>query len=264
MVDCISFTGSTAVGKAIALQASTTLKRTILELGGKSVQLYLPDTFSAGNYDHVVYGAMTVFIANCGQGCALQTRMLVPEAHKAAVVAAVTTLAGSLPVGDPSDSANVIGPLISQEHRERVHRIVTESIKVGAKLTAGGRYPPGLKTGWFYEPTVLDVEDSNTPAVRQEIFGPVITIQGYRDIDHAIELANDGQYGLSGGIYTGDLKKGLSVAEKIRSGTVQINTTWASGYTPMGGIKQSGYGSERGVAGIRAFQYLKHLVIGSA
>jgi acyl-CoA reductase-like NAD-dependent aldehyde dehydrogenase len=144
-----------------------------------------------------------------------------------------------------------------------VHGIVTDSVDAGATLVTGGRRPEHLDRGWFYEPTVLDAPSNADPSAQREIFGPVVTVLGYRTIDEAISIANDHELGLSAGVYTDDLAQGLAIAERIRSGTVQVNTGMASGYTPMGGYKHSGYGRERGSAGIRAFQELKHVVIGS-
>ena len=261
-VDVVSFTGSTAVGRAIAAQAAPSLKRVILELGGKSAQLHLPDTFEGGGLGQVMPAAMTVFASHAGQGCSLQTRLLVPESKRAEVIDALAPAVAGLPIGDPSDPANLIGPLISAAQRDRVDGIVSDAIASDAKLVTGGRRPPQLERGWFYEPTLLDARSPDNPAATREIFGPVVTVLGYRDLEEAISIANHSEFGLSSGIYTGDLALGLSVAERMRSGTVQINTAWASGYTPMGGYKQSGYGRERGAAGIRAFQELKHVVVG--
>lgn len=262
-VDVVSFTGSTTVGRMVATQAAGTLKRVILELGGKSAQLHLPDTFADGSLGQVVPASMVVLGSHAGQGCALQTRLLVPEDQRAAAIEAVAAAAASLPIGDPSDPATVVGPLISEAQLDRVDGIVTAGVEAGARLVTGGRRPPGIDRGWFYEPTVLDAPTPDNPAAQREVFGPVLTVLGYRDVDDAVAIANRSELGLSGGVYTGDLALGLSVAERIRSGTVQVNTGWASGYTPMGGYKQSGYGRERGAAGIRAFQELKHVVVGS-
>jgi aldehyde dehydrogenase (NAD+) len=261
-VDVVSFTGSTTVGRAVAAQAAPTLKRVILELGGKSVQIHLPDALDQ-DLNGVVASSMVVFASHAGQGCALQTRLLVPEDRRAEVTEAVAAAASSLPVGDPADPAKLVGPLITAAQRDRVHGIVTDAVDAGARLVCGGKPPSELTTGWFYEPTVLDVPEPGNPVAQREVFGPVLAVLGYRDIEEAVAIANDSELGLSGGVYTGDLALGLSIAERIRSGTVQVNTGWASGYTPMGGYKQSGYGRERGAAGIRAFQELKHVVVGS-
>lgn len=261
-IDVVTFTGSSSVGSAVAAQAAPTLKRCILELGGKSIALHLPDVVEDGT-DGVVQAALTVFASHAGQGCALQTRLLVPEDRRTEVVEAIAAAAATLPVGDPSDPATVVGPLISRVQRERVDELVHRAVDDGARVAAGGKAPDHLDHGWYYEPTVLDAPDPMNPANRYEFFGPVVSVLGYSDLDDAVRIANASEYGLSGGIYTGDLALGLRLAERIRSGTVQVNTGLAAGYTPMGGYKQSGYGRERGTAGIRAFQELKHIVIGS-
>jgi aldehyde dehydrogenase (NAD+) len=261
-VDVVSFTGSTAVGRAVAAQAAPTLKRVILELGGKSVALHLPDVFDDG-VGGVVREAMTVFASHAGQGCALQTRVLVPEARRAEVVEALAAAAASLRIGRPSDATTVVGPLISELQRRRVDDLVRRAIGEGARCATGGRVPAGFDRGWFYEPTVLDAPDPMNSANQHEFFGPVVSVLGYRDLDDAVRIANATEYGLSGGIYTADLQLGLELAGRLRSGTVQVNTGLAAGYTPMGGLKQSGYGRERGAAGIREFQEMKHVVVGS-
>jgi aldehyde dehydrogenase (NAD+) len=262
-VDVISFTGSTTVGRQIAAQGAPTLKRLILELGGKSAQLHLPDTFEDGGIGDTVSASLAVFAAHAGQGCALQTRLLVPNDVRARVVDAVANLAKTLPIGDPSAASTLVGPLITSAHRDRVNEIVQASIGSGATLVTGGHAPAAVERGWFYEPTLLDAATPDDPSAQREIFGPVITVLGYKDLDEAVDIANATELGLSGGIYTNDLTLGLSLSSRLRSGTVQINTGWAAGYTPMGGMKQSGYGRERGSAGIRAFQELQHVVVGS-
>jgi len=262
-VDVISFTGSSTVGRAIAAQGATSLKRVILELGGKSVQLHLPDMVNDDSLGDVVAAGLTVFAAHAGQGCALQTRLLVPEAARGRVVEAVAAAAGSLPIGDPKLPTTLVGPLVSQAQRSKVDSIVQDAVAAGATLATGGRAPAHLERGWFYEPTLLDATDPNNPSAQIELFGPVVTVLGYRDLDEAVAITNNSELGLSAGIYTRDLAQGMKLAERFRTGTVQINTGWAAGYTPMGGYKQSGYGRERGAAGIRAFQELKHIVVGS-
>ena len=242
-VDVVSFTGSTAVGRAVAAQAAPTLKRVILELGGKSVALHLPDVLESG-VGGVVAAALTVFASHAGQGCALQTRVLVPEDRRLEVVDAIAAAAASLTIGAPSDAATMVGPLISETQRRRVDDLVHRGVAAGARLAAGGRAPAGMDQGWFYEPTVLDAPDPANPANQHEFFGPVVSVLGYRDLDDAVRIANATEYGLSGGIYTADLTLGLQLAGRLRSGTVQINTVFAAGYTPMGGYKQSGYGRE--------------------
>ncbi|NUU25635.1 MAG: aldehyde dehydrogenase family protein [Streptomycetaceae bacterium] len=261
-VDLVSFTGSTAVGRKIAAQAADTVKGLVLELGGKSVGLYLADALADGP-GRAVAGAVAMFASHSGQACAAQSRMLVPHASKAAVLDALRAASEGLVVGDPRDRATLLGPLITEAQRDRSARFVKEALAAGGRLVTGGGVPPGLDRGWYFQPTVLDIDDNANPAAREEIFGPVLTVQGYADVDEAVAIANDSPYGLSGGVYTDDLAAGIAVAERLRTGSVQVNTGCATSYTSAGGYGVSGIGRERGVAGIRAFQELKHIVVGS-
>jgi aldehyde dehydrogenase (NAD+) len=255
-VDCVSFTGSTAVGRQIAAQASPTVKRLVLELGGKSVQLHLPDAV-----DGVVAAVCTVFGSLAGQACAAQGRVLVPQDRVDEVVEQLVATTTALPVGDPRDPKTLVGPLISAAQRQRVLDLVAEGVAAGATIACGGGRPAHLDRGYYVEPTVLVVDDNANPVAQKEAFGPVVTVQGYRDLDHAVAIANDSEYGLSGAVYTSDLRAGLELAQRIRSGTVQVNRPAANAYTPMGGVKQSGIGRERGVAGLREYQEIKHIVV---
>jgi aldehyde dehydrogenase (NAD+) len=256
-VDCVSFTGSTTVGRQIAAQAAPTVKRMVLELGGKSVQLYLPDAL-----DRVGTGAATVFCSHSGQACTAQTRVLVPDDAVDAALEKIASIIPFLQVGDPGDDKTMIGPVISATQRDRIENLVAAGIKAGAVVVAGGKRPAGLERGYFFEPTVLRIDDNANPVAQQEVFGPVITVQGYRDLDEAVAIANDSEYGLGGGVYSADLNAGLAIANRIRSGTVQVNRSAPTAYTPTGGFKQSGIGRERGVAGLREYQEIKHVVVG--
>lgn len=257
-VDCVSFTGSTAVGRAIMAQAAPTVKRVLLELGGKSVQLYLDDAV-----ERAPMGCVSVFAAHSGQACVAPTRMLVPEDRKAEVLEKAAGVATMLTIGDPSDPSTVVGPLISAAQRERCERYVAAAVDAGATVVAGGRRPADQPRGYFFEPTVLDVPDNSNPAAQDEIFGPVICVLGYRDVDHAVEIANDSIFGLSGQVFGGDLALATSIAERIRAGAVQVNGGYSGAYASSGGYKQSGIGRERGVEGIRSFQQVKHLAVGN-
>ncbi|SHN75752.1 aldehyde dehydrogenase family protein [Cryptosporangium aurantiacum] len=257
-VDCVSFTGSTTVGRRIAAQAAPTVKRLVLELGGKSVQLYLPDAVG-----RVGAGVATVFASLSGQGCTAQTRVLVPREALDATLEQLAGTAAALPPGDPRDAKTLVGPLISAAQRERVEDLIAAGVGAGAKVIAGGGRPAGVDRGYYVEPTVLLVEDNGNPVAQREVFGPVVTVQPYRDTDEAIAIANDTEYGLGGGVYTADLPAGLALARRIRSGTVQVNRSAATAWTPTGGVKQSGVGRERGVAGLREYQEVKHVVVGA-
>jgi acyl-CoA reductase-like NAD-dependent aldehyde dehydrogenase len=256
-VDMVSFTGSTAVGRQILAQAAPTVKRVALELGGKSAQIYLPDALQ-----RVAQGAAQVVAMTAGQACVAATRMLVPQENKGEVLDAVSAAYSAIKVGPPSDPSALMGPLITAAQRERCERFVGLAEEHGGKVVCGGGRPPDLKRGYYFEPTVLDLPDNTNPAAQEEIFGPVLSVIGYDDIDDAVRIANDSVYGLSGQVYGADPAAATAVARRIRSGAVNVNTAMFSAYAPSGGYKQSGLGRERGIEGIRAFQEVKHLCIG--
>jgi len=256
-VDMVSFTGSTLAGRKILAQAAPTVKRVSLELGGKSAQIYLPDAI-----DKVAAGAAMVVMSTAGQACVAATRMLVPEEHRQQVVETVSGLYSTIKVGPPSAPDAMMGPVISAAARERCERIVAAAESDGGKVVCGGGRPAGLDRGYYFEPTVLDLPSNSNPAAQEEIFGPVIAVLGYRDIDHAVAIANDSIYGLSGQVYGADVTAAVAVARRLRTGAVNVNTTVFSAYAPSGGYKQSGLGRERGPDGIREFQEVKHMSIG--
>ena len=256
-VDMVSFTGSTAVGRQILAQAAPTVKRVALELGGKSAQIYLPDAVHRAGA-----GAAAVVAMTAGQACVAATRMFVPQAQKDEVLEAVTKSYAGITVGPPSDPTALMGPVITAAQRERCERFVALAEEHGGKVAHGGGRPDGIDRGYYFEPTVLDLPDNANPAAQEEIFGPVIGVIGYRDIDHAVEMANDSIYGLSGQVYGADASAATAVARRLRAGAVNVNTGMFSAYAPSGGYKQSGLGRERGIEGIRAFQEVKHVSIG--
>jgi acyl-CoA reductase-like NAD-dependent aldehyde dehydrogenase len=256
-IDMVSFTGSTAVGRQILAQAAPTVKRVSLELGGKSAQIYLDDAIERAGM-----GAMAVVAMTSGQACVAATRMLVPNERKAEVIEAVCATYGTISVGDPTDPTNLMGPLISAGQRERCERYISLAEEHGAKVAFGGGRPAGLEKGYYVEPTVLDLPDNSNPAARDEIFGPVIGILGYEDLDDAVRIANDSPYGLAGQVYGADVAAATAVARRIRAGAVTVNSGVFSAYAPGGGYKQSGLGRERGTDGIREFQEVKHIAIG--
>ncbi|OLT12147.1 aldehyde dehydrogenase [Actinomadura sp. CNU-125] len=256
-VDMVSFTGSTAVGRLILGQAAPTVKRVALELGGKSAQIYLPDAV-----DRAAAGAVAVVAATAGQACVAATRMLVPRDRKDEVVEAVSRAYAGITVGPPADPSAGMGPVISAAQRDRCEHFVKLAVEHGGRVAHGGGRPDGLDRGYYFRPTVLDLPGNDNPAAREEIFGPVIGIIGYRDLDDAVRIANDSDYGLSGQVYGADVAAATSVARRLRTGAVNVNTGMFSAYAPSGGYKQSGLGRERGPDGIRAFQEVKHLAIG--
>jgi aldehyde dehydrogenase (NAD+) len=256
-VDMVSFTGSTAVGRQILAQAAPTVKHVALELGGKSAQIYLPDALH-----RVAAGAAQVVAMTAGQACVAATRMLVPEDRKDEVLETVSATYAGISLGPPSDQTAMMGPLITAAARERCERFVKLAEEHGGKVVVGGSRPAGLERGYYFEPTVLDLPGNDNPAAQEEIFGPVLAVIGYRDVDDAVRIANDSIYGLSGQVYGADVAAATAVARRIRSGAVNVNTSLFSAYAPSGGYKQSGLGRERGVEGIRAFQEIKHICVG--
>ncbi|CAO5160616.1 aldehyde dehydrogenase (NAD(+)) [Frankia sp. AiPs1] len=256
-VDMVSFTGSTAVGRGILAQAAPTVKHVALELGGKSAQIYLPDAV-----EKVGAGAAAVVALTAGQACVAATRMIVPADRKDEVVEIVSRTYGALKVGAPTDPASTMGPLINDAARARCARVIAAAERHGAKIAQGGGRPAGLGAGYYVEPTVLDLPDNSNPAAQEEIFGPVISVLGYRDLDDAVRIANDSPYGLSGQVYGADVTAATAVARRLRTGAVNVNAGLFSAYAPSGGYKQSGLGRERGPDGIRSFQEIKHISVG--
>ena len=228
----MSFTGSTAVGRQILAQAAPTVKRVSLELGGKSAQIYLDDAIERAGM-----GAMAVVAMTSGQACVAATRMLVPNERKAEVIEAVCATYGMISVGDPGDPTNLMGPLISAGQRERCERYIALAEEHGAKVAFGGGRPAGLEKGYYVEPTVLDLPDNTNPAARDEIFGPVIGILGYEDLDDAVRIANDSPYGLAGQVYGADVAAATAVARRIRAGAVTVNSGRVQCVRPRRGLQ---------------------------
>lgn len=257
-IDMVSFTGSSAVGAMVAEQAAPTLKRLVLELGGKSAQIFLPDAV-----EKAAMHARIVCVSHAGQGCALGTRLLVPEERKAEVLEAAAALLAKVRVGPASDPATETGPVVNAAAVARCERIVAEAVAAGGRVVSGGGRPDGVPAGGHYfQPTLLDLPDNANPAAQEEVFGPVVAVIGYRDIDHAIAMANDSRYGLSGWVHGADKAAALKVGMALRSGTINVNAGITSTWASMGGIRMSGMGRERGEEGLRAFQQMSVLNFG--
>jgi len=251
-VDMVAFTGSSAVGRQVMAQAAPTMKRLQLELGGKSAQIFLPDSLAAARG-----AAASVCLSHAGQGCVLGTRIFVPEAEKGAILEAMAASFSEVRIGDPSDPATTMGPVISAAQRARCQHFTDLAVEAGAKVVCGGRPPPSLAKGFYFEPTVLDTPDNANPAAQEEIFGPVVSVIGYRDLDHAVEMANDSAYGLSGFVFGKDMKAAMGVATRLRTGTVNVNGGLMSAYASSGGWGLSGVGRERGPEGLRVYQQIQ-------
>jgi acyl-CoA reductase-like NAD-dependent aldehyde dehydrogenase len=251
-IDKVSFTGSTAAGRAIAETCGRLLRPVTLELGGKSAAVVLDDADLAASMD-AFFGAT---LLNNGQICWLNTRVLAPRSRYVEIVDAITDLARSLTIGDPLDPATKVGPLVSSRQRDRVEGYIAKGREEG-RLTTGGSRPKGLDTGWFVEPTVFADLDNDAVVSREEIFGPVLSVIPYSDEAEAVAVANDSNYGLGGSVWSADPERAADVARKIRSGTVGVNHYVNEPVAPFGGIKQSGLGRELGPEGLQAFQVYK-------
>lgn len=249
-IDMVSLTGSTAAGQAVTRAAAGNLKRVSLELGGKSANVILDD---ADLRVAVLDGIGKCFI-NSGQTCSALTRMLVPRDRLAEAEAILAAAVPGVKVGDPADPETEIGPMVTREHRDRVLGYIRAGIAEGAKLVVGGPDPvEGLDRGWFVRPTVFSDVTRDMRVAQEEIFGPVLALMPYDDEDDALRIANSTQYGLSGGVWSGDLVRAERFARGMRTGQVEINGGAFNPMAPFGGFKQSGNGRELGPHGLMEF-----------
>jgi aldehyde dehydrogenase (NAD+) len=255
-VDKVSFTGSSATGKAIARAAATTLKRLHLELGGKSAAIVLEDA----DLDLAVPGLAAPAYFHAGQGCALCTRVLVPrKLHDAVVERMAAFVKGFVRVGDPKDPRVTLGPLIRDERRRAVEALIASGVEQGAKLVTGGSRPSELPKGWFLEPTIFAGADNTMRIAQEEIFGPVVCVIPYDTEEQAIQMANQSRYGLSGAILTRNVAKALEMSKRLRTGGVSINQANHAEVTPFGGFKESGLGREGGAFGVLEYTELQRI-----
>lgn len=250
-VDLISFTGSTGVGKRIMEQGAATLKRVFLELGGKSAKIVLED---APNFATEIAQSMLVFHA--GQGCAVQSRLLVHKSRYDEAKAILGQAYGDFGDnwGDFDNPQHIMGPVVSQRQMDRVMSYIELGQKEGATLLAGGKARPDKGSGYFIEPTVFVDATNDMRIAQEEIFGPVLTVIPFEDDDDAVRIANDNDYGLSGGVVSEDFDRALAIAKRVRAGSVSVNGGMCiSGDIPFGGYKASGVGREWGLEGIEEF-----------
>ncbi|OBA46746.1 aldehyde dehydrogenase [Nocardia sp. 852002-20019_SCH5090214] len=254
-IDMISFTGSTRAGIDIARNAAPTVKRVTQELGGKSPNIVLDDADFATN---VAKGVVTM-MNNSGQTCSAGSRMLVPAARMNEAIDAAREAAAGITVGDPTGEV-AMGPVVSGAQFDKIQALIRKGIEEGATLVTGGTgRPDGLEVGFYVKPTVFaDVSNEMTIA-REEIFGPVLTILGYDGLDHAIEIANDTEYGLAGFVAGADLDQARAVARRIRAGSVAINDGFDFA-CPFGGYRKSGNGREWGAYGFEEYLETKAIL----
>ncbi len=260
-VDKVSFTGSTAAGRAVAGGCAAKLTKVSLELGGKSAALILDDAAP----DKVAAGIRSASLSNSGQICNALTRVLVPQTRHDEYVDALAAEMSVLRVGDPEDAETQMGPLVSRRQQQRVRDYIEIGRQEGAQLVVGGtEMPDGLDRGWYVRPTLFAKADNSMRISREEIFGPVITVIPYLDEQDAIEIANDSDYGLAGSVWTDDIERALVISTRIRAGTLGINQGYTMDpFAPFGGVKASGYGRELGPEGLDSYLDTKSIAIAS-
>jgi len=258
MVDKISFTGSTAVGRRVMENASRSLKKCTLECGGKSANIILDDADVAMAVDGTLYG----IFYHQGQCCEAGSRLFLPESLHDRFLEALVEKTRTMVVGDPKQASTHIGPVVSAVQRDRVMGYIKKGVAQGARIATGGAAPAdaALRNGFFIEPTVFSGVKNAMTIAQEEIFGPVLSVLSYRTVEEAVTQANDTVYGLGGGVWSRDIDRAMQVARQLRAGTVWINE-WhlLSEKAPFGGYKQSGIGREFGLLGLHEYMEAKHL-----
>jgi aldehyde dehydrogenase (NAD+) len=255
-VDMVSFTGSTRAGREVAKNAAETIKRVAQELGGKSANILLDDV----DFQKAVKASVTSVMTNSGQSCNAPTRMLVPQEKMQEVAELARAAAERVNVGSPQSAETMIGPVVSQAQWEKIQGLIKQGIEEGAELVAGGPgRPEGLERGYYVRPTIFAGVRNDMTIAREEIFGPVLSIIGYKDEEDAVRIANDTRYGLSGYVWAADIDRARNVARRIRTGMVHVNGAPVDNKAPFGGYKESGNGREWGHYGFEDFLEVKSI-----
>ncbi|KQM88317.1 aldehyde dehydrogenase [Sphingomonas sp. Leaf23] len=256
-VDMVSITGSTRAGILVAQGAAPTIKRVVQELGGKSPNVFLDDA----DFDTAVGKGVLSAMRNVGQSCSAPTRMIVPATRLAQVEALARAAADAIVVGDPADPATAMGPIANRAQHDRVQAMIAAGMAEGARLVCGGPgRPNGLNRGYFVRPTIFSDVSPRMRIAQEEIFGPVLCIQPYDDIEDAVRIANDTVYGLGAHVQSADHDRARAVARRIRAGQVHINYPPWTAHAPFGGYRQSGNGREYGVHGLDEFLETKAML----
>ncbi|MGV0791196.1 aldehyde dehydrogenase [Mycolicibacterium sp. XJ1819] len=255
-VDKVAFTGSTDAGRRIGALCGELIRPVTLELGGKSAAIVADDIPLAD----VIPTLIQAGFGHNGQVCAALTRVLVPRHRQDEVVGAFEQARAQFTVGDPADPATMFGPVVSERQRDRIEEYIRLGQEEGARLVFGGQRPADIERGWFVEPTLFADVDNRMRIAQDEIFGPVLVMIPFDDIDHAVAIANDSRYGLSGAVFARDAALAEHIARDIDTGQVGVNTWDLCNVQPFGGYKQSGIGREGGVEGLLSFLETKVLL----
>jgi len=259
-INQLTFTGSVEVGVGVARMAAENVVPVVMELGGKSPNI----VFADADMDLTVQGVSTAIFQNAGQTCSAGSRLLVERKAHDALVERLVTRAKGMRIG-PGVSDPDMGPIISRRQLETIEGYVKVGKDEGAEVAAGGARPsdPSLGRGYYFQPTLLDRVSPGMRIAQEEIFGPVLAIMTFDDVDEAIAIANRTQYGLVAGVWTRDINKALAVSSRIKSGQVFVNTYGAGGGVelPFGGYKKSGYGREKGLESLASYTQVKNVCI---
>jgi aldehyde dehydrogenase (NAD+) len=258
LVDMVSFTGSTAAGISVASAAAPTVKRVCQELGGKSAMIVTDDADLPAALRYAVEDVM----ANTGQTCNALTRLLIPQSRYDEALTLAKQFAEEQVVGDPFDAQTTMGPMASRRQLDTVLSYIDLGIQEGARLITGGKQPEGLDTGTYILPTIFADVSNDMRIAREEIFGPVLCIISYQDIEQAITIANDSVYGLSSAVYAKDKASAMPIAKRMRAGQCYIQGAYFSMHAPFGGYKQSGNGREWGEQGLEEYLETKAIIAG--
>jgi aldehyde dehydrogenase (NAD+) len=245
-VDKVAFTGSTAAGRRIMSLCGERIARITLELGGKSAAIIADDV----PLEDVLPTVVPAGIGHSGQVCAALTRILVPRKRHDEVTEAIAARLDVVIVGDPMDPRTVLGPLAAERQRSRVEGYIAAGREEGATLAYGGGRPAHLDRGWFVEPTLFANVQNSMRIAREEIFGPVLSVIAFDDLDDAVAIANDSDYGLSGAVFARDPELAEQIARRVRTGQISVNTWGMCVVQPFGGYKQSGLGREGNIEGL--------------